>query len=287
MPSGSLDFRPPIENPPLWRQIYLELRERFRPQPPPDLHLESTPVPVKSIWSRDPRTRERVVSVAIHIAIIAILLLPFWSPVRPALKTEQVEVFPTLMAPGPSLPKRQHLAGGGAPIVHKLAAPKLLPVDAPKPMVAPPIKLIPPTAEPNLNIPSFGDPGRIAGPPGNSAGHSGAGPGGAGNDPNGGGNCVTGPCATGGDVTEPVPLYEPDPQYSDAARKAKFQGTVVVEVVIGSDGHVYNPRIVQPLGLGLDQKAIAAVMLWRFEPAKRHGQPVQVAANIEVNFRLY
>ncbi|MGH9482235.1 MAG: TonB family protein, partial [Terriglobales bacterium] len=41
------------------------------------------------------------------------------------------------------------------------------------------------------------------------------------------------------------------------------------------------------LGLGLDQKALEAVKLWRFEPAKKNGRPVRVAANIEVNFHLY
>ncbi|MGH9393843.1 MAG: energy transducer TonB, partial [Terriglobales bacterium] len=270
----------------LWKQLGRALRDRFRPAPEPVLALESKPIPVKDIWSRERNTKQRLGSVAVHLAVLGILLLPFWKPVQVAVHHEEVVLMPTLLAPGPSMPKLKHLAGGGAP-VHKLAPPKLMPVNAPAQPIVPPLKLLPATAMANIPLPSFGDPGRLVGPPGNSAGNSGAGPGGPGTDPNGGGDCIAGPCAIGGDVSEPVLVYDPDPEYSDAARKAKYQGTVVVGVIIGADGHVYDPKIVQALGLGLDQKALEAVKLWRFEPAKKHGQPVRVAANIEVNFRLY
>ena len=281
------DFRSPVESTPLWRQLWQELRDRIHPAPEPDIHLESKPVPVKDIWSHDNNLRQRLSSIGIHLAVLGILMLPLWKPVRRAIQHEQVVLMPTLMEPGPSLPKAKHLAGGGAPLVNKILPPKLRPVNATPQPIPPPLKLMPATALANIPIPQFGDPGRLAGPPGNSAGSSGAGPGGAGTDANGGGDCVSGPCRVGGDVSEPVPIYDPDPQYSDAARQAKFQGTVVVAVVIGADGHVYNPKVVQSVGLGLDQKAIEAVSLWRFEPAKKDGKPVRVAANIEVNFRLY
>lgn len=273
----------------MWTQIVEGIRERFFPPPEADLHLESQPIPVKDIWSHDRSLGKRLGSVAVHVAVIAILMLPIWRPVRALVQPKQeVEVIqPTLNAPGPSRPRMKHLAGGGAPPIHKLAPPKVQPVQAPPMPVPPPIKLMPATAMANLPIPQFGNPGAVAGPPGTSSGHSGAGPGGAGDDPNGGGDCGAGPCGVGGDVSEPIPIYEPDPEYSDAARKAKFQGTVVVGVIIGADGHVYDPKVLQPLGLGLDEKAIEAVKLWRFEPAKKHGQPVRVAANIEVNFHLY
>ncbi|HWG36322.1 MAG TPA: TonB family protein [Terriglobales bacterium] len=287
MPSAFPDFRPPLDPQPLWKQLARELRERIRPAREPELHLESKPIPVKDIWSLEHQTGKRLGSIAVHAVVVGILLLPFWKPVRMAVHHTEVTLMPTLLAPGPSLPKMKHLASGGAPRVHQLLPPKLMPVNAPPQPITPPIKLLPATAMANVPIPSFGDPGRLVGPPGNNAGNSGAGPGGAGDDPNGGGNCVSGTCAIGGDVSEPVLVYDPDPEYSDAARKAKYQGTVVVAVLIGADGHVYDPRVIQPLGLGLDQKALEAVKLWRFEPAKKHGQAVRVAANIEVNFRLY
>jgi TonB family protein len=91
----------------------------------------------------------------------------------------------------------------------------------------------------------------------------------------------------GAGISQPIPVYSPDPEYSDEARKAKFQGTVILWVVIGTDGRVHQVKVARPLGLGLDEKAIEAVKQWRFKPAEKDGHPVQVAADIEVNFRLY
>jgi len=82
-------------------------------------------------------------------------------------------------------------------------------------------------------------------------------------------------------------IYDPDPQYSEEARKAKYQGTVVRWAVIGPDGRPRELRAARSLGMGLDEKAIEAVKLWRFEPAMKDGRPVAVQINIEVNFRLY
>lgn len=82
-------------------------------------------------------------------------------------------------------------------------------------------------------------------------------------------------------------IYDPDPQYSEEARKAKYQGTVVLWAVIGPDGRPRELRASRSLGMGLDEKAIEAVKLWRFEPAMKDGRPVAVQINIEVNFRLY
>jgi TonB family protein len=91
----------------------------------------------------------------------------------------------------------------------------------------------------------------------------------------------------GGRVTAPRVHYNPDPEYSDEARKAKFQGTIVVSLIVDSSGAPKDLQIVKPLGLGLDEKAIAAVSAWTFEPAKKDGQPVAVAIAVEVDFRLY
>jgi periplasmic protein TonB len=81
-------------------------------------------------------------------------------------------------------------------------------------------------------------------------------------------------------------VYRVEPEYSDEARKAKFQGTVVLEVIIDARGFARDIRVVRPLGLGLDQKAIDAVQKWKFKPGMKDGKPVNVAAQIEVNFRL-
>jgi len=91
----------------------------------------------------------------------------------------------------------------------------------------------------------------------------------------------------GGGVTAPRAIYDPDPEYSDEARKAKYQGVVVLWVVVGTDGLPKDVRVARSLGLGLDEKALDAVRKWRFEPARMDGRPVAVQLNIEVSFRLY
>jgi len=88
-------------------------------------------------------------------------------------------------------------------------------------------------------------------------------------------------------VSAPHPIYDPEPEYSDEARRAKFQGDVVLWVVIGLDGTPRDIRVQRSLGMGLDQKAIEAVTNWRFQPATKDGHPVTVQVSIEVKFRLF
>jgi len=90
----------------------------------------------------------------------------------------------------------------------------------------------------------------------------------------------------GNGVTQPILVSKAEPEYTEQARAAKYQGVVVLQVVIGTDGLVHNPRVLKSLGLGLDQKAVEAVAKWRFTPGTKDGSPVPVAATVEVNFRL-
>jgi protein TonB len=91
----------------------------------------------------------------------------------------------------------------------------------------------------------------------------------------------------GGGVSAPRALYEPEPEFSEEARKAKHQGIVVLAVVIAPDGRPRDLRIINSLGMGLDEKAVEAVRKWRFAPAQKDGRPVAVQVQIEVAFRLY
>jgi TonB family protein len=90
----------------------------------------------------------------------------------------------------------------------------------------------------------------------------------------------------GNGVKPPALLSKVEPQYSDEARAAKFQGTVIIYAEIGTDGHAYNLQVLRGLGLGLDEKAVDAINRWRFRPGSKDGNPVPVSATIEVNFRL-
>jgi protein TonB len=76
------------------------------------------------------------------------------------------------------------------------------------------------------------------------------------------------------------------PEYTEEARAAKYQGTVLLSVEIDPNGNATNIKVQHALGLGLDEKAIEAVRQWKFKPGQKDGKPVTVAASIEVNFRL-
>jgi TonB family protein len=170
--------------------------------------------------------------------------------------------------------------------------------DHPKLAVEPSIVAAPNVKIANVNMPNLGVPtAPIAGPASNGIG-SGAGIGsgsgggvgsgiGAGVGPGSGGNFGGGVYRVGGGVSAPRVIYQPDPEYTEEARKAKYQGVVVLWLIVGQDGRTKDIRISRSLGMGLDQKAVEAVKQWKFEPAKKDGVPVAVQLNVEVNFRLY
>jgi TonB family protein len=105
--------------------------------------------------------------------------------------------------------------------------------------------------------------------------------------PGRGGGIGGGVFKVGGGVSAPRALSTPDPEYSEEARKAKYQGTVVLWLIVDQSGRPQQVRVARSLGMGLDQKAIEAVKQWKFEPAMKDGRPVAVQINVEVNFRLY
>lgn len=192
-----------------------------------------------------------------------------------------------LQATKGALPKQAREQFTPPAVVIRNNDPKL-PVDPT--VVAPPIQV--------ANMNNLGDPlSGVLGPPSNGTGSgggigSGSGGGvgsgrGPGVGPGWGGGVGGGPYRVGGGVSAPRILFAPDPDYSEEARKAKYQGTVVLWVVVGPEGRPRDIRVQRSLGLGLDEKAMEAVKSWKFEPARKDGQPVAVQINVEVNFRLY
>jgi TonB family protein len=91
----------------------------------------------------------------------------------------------------------------------------------------------------------------------------------------------------GGGVSAPVVIYSVDPEFSDEARRAKYQGVCLVSLIVDVHGNPQHIQIVRALGMGLDEKAVEAVKQYKFKPAYYHGKPVPVLINIEVNFRIY
>jgi protein TonB len=255
-----------------------------------------------------------VLSFLLHTLAIIILLTSgiYISKHSTELKQQVVTIFaPADGIPLPPAPD-QAGGGGGGGDRDKLAAPKGTPPRFAAEQLAPPAMVIHNpepklTAEPTvvgppqITLPQLGQLGdplsNVIGPASNGSGSgsgigSGTGTGvgsgrGPGVGPGWGGGIGGGAYRVGGGVTAPRALYQPDPEYSEEARKAKFQGTVILWVIVGPDGRVHDMRVYRSLGMGLDEKALEAVKLWRFEPSRKDGQPVPVQINVEVNFRLY
>jgi len=151
---------------------------------------------------------------------------------------------------------------------------------------------------PHTNLAELGDPFGGLGPRSNGPGSgggigtgdgTGAGPGkGPGLGPGDGGG-TGGPRGLGaisGEVSSPILLFKVEPEFSEEARKAKYQGMVILYGEVDINGKLRNVRVVRGLGLGLDEKAMEAVKQWKFRPGYQNGRPVVAAATIEVNFHL-
>jgi protein TonB len=178
----------------------------------------------------------------------------------------------------------------------QIAPPTVLPMEQPKLPVAPTV-----VVPPEIKLPQAGQMGdplaKALGPLSNGTGTgggigSGTGGGvgsgrGPGVGPGWGGGIGGGAYRVGGGVTAPKIIYRVDPEFSEEARKNKWQGVVVLRVIIGTDGKTHEISVVRSLGMGLDEKAVEAARLWRFDPGQKDGRPVPVEVNMEVSFHLY
>jgi len=93
--------------------------------------------------------------------------------------------------------------------------------------------------------------------------------------------------ASRGDYKPPRVLFSAPAEFTDQARAAKYQGTVVLSVLVGEEGLPAQIKFLRHLEMGLDEKAIEAVSQYRFAPATRDGVPVSAEVTIEINFHLY
>jgi protein TonB len=192
-------------------------------------------------------------------------------------------------------------SGGGGGDASKLKASAGNPPKSAKQQFTPPTVLpqqtsklmIEPTVVADLHVPQnsqIGDPLSKLMTPSNGVGVGGgvgSGDGGGVGSGHGGPGVGPGIYHVGSGVSAPRAIYTPEPEFSEEARKAKFQGVVVLNIIVGVDGRVHNQRVVRSLGMGLDEKALEGVKAWKFDPSKKDGRPVAVEMNIEVAFNLY
>jgi TonB family protein len=110
---------------------------------------------------------------------------------------------------------------------------------------------------------------------------------GIGAGPGSGGGYGGGLMSVGGGVSAPQVLHSVEPEFTDDARRANYQGNVSVQLIVDSEGNPQNVRLVNHLGMGLDEKAIEAVKQYRFRPAMYQGHPVAVQIVIDLDFHLH
>lgn len=85
----------------------------------------------------------------------------------------------------------------------------------------------------------------------------------------------------------PVLVYSVDPEFTEAARKKRFSGSVKIQFVVDENGKPQDVRVVHGVGLGLDEKAVEAVKQYRFKPATVNGKPVAMPWSTAVNFQIF
>ncbi len=302
-----------FEEKPIWSGLYESIRDVFFPPKLPPLELTSTPIPVPDRMAVKANPWAIGISSTFNLAILALLL---FFGVRQVIKTvTQTNVTPIDVGEFKA-PKDLKMAGGGGGggdrSIIEASKGKLPKLDQ-KPIVPPQVQTfdnpkipVPPaldvqkniTLPDNPNLPNLGMKSSVNVVLSNGTGNgggigtgSGGGMGsgsGDGYGPGYGGNTGGGVYQIGGGVSAPVPLNSVEAEFSDEARRAKYQGVCLISMIVDTNGMPQNPRVVRPLGMGLDEKALEAVRKYRFKPALKDGKtPVPVMITVEVNFRLY
>jgi protein TonB len=304
---------------PLWKSLFRGLDEFFFPKKLPPLKLESKPIPVKDIWGfYNYKKNGAMGSTVAHVIVIGLIIGGTILGRRIVTKVEaKPQTAISLVDPGeytlkPAKTQAGGGGGGGDHDVLKASAGKL-PKFSMKPQLAPPAAVIrnpdpklaveptvmvPPDLKVAMNtMPNLGDPKSNAVIPSNGTGSQGGiGSGSEGGVGSGHGRGVGpgddmgmggGAFRVGKGVSGPRVLYQTDPEFSEEARKAKFQGTCVLGLIVDAQGRPTDIHVVSTLGMGLDEKAIESVRNWKFEPGQKDGHPVPVAINVEVDFHLY
>jgi protein TonB len=246
-------------------------------------------------------------SVGTSIAFYAVLILLIALLIRNhvQLSAPQPKTMISLNAPPPPLPPAKDVMGGGggahdvAPVTQgrlpKFATEQIVPPKAPP--TIPPKLAVEPTVvmQPNLkmatsNLPNLGMPNAPSATVGSLGTGSGGGIGsgnGNGVGPGSGGNMGGGVYHIGGGVRPPSVLVSVDPEFSEEARKAKFSGNVLVDLIVDEQGNPSHVRVARGVGMGLDEKAVEAVRQYKFKPATKDGKPVKVELSIDVNFQIF
>jgi TonB family protein len=306
-----------LEEKPIWADLYENIRDFFFPPKLPPLVLTSKPIPVPDRMAVKPNPWAIGFSTTINLAILALVL---FMGVKKIIATVDHKEHMTDVDVGlwkPTAPKADSANGGGGgggdhsledPIKGKLPKIEKNPITPPQvPVLDDPKLAMQPAIDVQKNIilpdnPTLPNIGvtrsanvTLASNGQGSGGGMGTGRGGGlgsgtgdGYGPGYGGGAGGGLYHVGGGVSAPVPLNSVEAEFSDEARRAKYQGVCLIQLIVDAQGNPQNPRVVRALGMGLDEKALEAVRKYKFKPAMKDGKtPVPVMITVEVNFRLY
>jgi protein TonB len=291
---------------PWYASILQAIREAIH-APVQPLEVTSKPIPVPDMWGffGGHEKTAGMTSMMIHVAVIVLIL--FLGSLKPVQKLIADHVMLTAPPIEPFKPEVNKGGGGGGAKAPLDASKGKLPKIAPKQFTPPRVDamqakltmtptIVSDVPIPNIDAMNYGDTLSKLGVPSNGTGlgggigtGSGGGVGsgrGPGVGPGSGGGFGGGAYKIGGGVSQPQLISKIEPEYSEEARKAKWQGTVELQIVVDEHGIPKEMRVTRALGLGLDQKAMEAVAKWRFKPGTKDGKAVPVIATVQVNFRL-
>lgn len=247
------------------------------------------------------RPENFLLSIVTHTIVLGVIFWLFHITIQPKI-LPAINTIPVPLTDYTFKVGKGGQSGGGGGDVSKLRASSGTPPKAAKEQVAPPVVLqqhasklmVQPTVVADLRLPpstQTGDPLSKLLIPSNGVGVSGGiGSGDGGGIGSGHGGPGVGPGyfrAGVNGVSAPRAIYTPEPEFSEEARKAKYQGVVVLQGIIGVDGRVHNPHVVRSLGMGLDEKALEIVRQWKFDPGQKDGRAVPVEMGLEISFNLY
>jgi len=252
-----------------------------------DAELEAKTNPRRRRWISLP------LAIGLHlVGLTAFAFASYWNvgPVtEPSLNVAFIDVL---------LPPPPPAGGGGHPKPPVPEQPKTAPAQAPtvrQPTDVPdaPATPTPPVADTPSGPAASEGPMSTTDSPGSGPGDGpGNGPGiGPGIGPGNGpgvepADDPTGPVYLTAEMSRPRALQPIQPRYTEPARRAGVQGTVIVEAIIDEKGHATNVRVVRGLPMGLDRSAVEAIQQVTFLPAMRNGRPVKVYFNLTVNFTI-
>jgi periplasmic protein TonB len=300
----------------VWSSLFSNLFEALHPKKQPPLILTSRPVAVGDPLAVKRSPMSSAVSFILHSAVIALIIWLTLLPHQQVVRAQKPAVTPLDIRPfiPVTAPAEKTMGGGGGGGAHELVepnkgrlprmakiqtvAPQIIRNEQPKLAVEPTIVMPQEVKVAQSNLPNLGvqtspqvavasqGSGSGSGFGSGSGGGIGSGSGG-GVGPGSGGGYGGGIMSVGGGVSAPQVIHAVDPEFSDEARHEKLQGVVSIQLIVDANGNPQAIRVVRPLGMGLDQKAIEAVRQYKFRPAVYQGHPVAVRVVIDVNFRLY